>query len=151
MNYEEQQAIMNTLRNWAGFSILGKNCYNFSMTGEQLQLLSESHLLTICAHTGTHPVLSNLQREKIRDEVLENKHFLESNLNLPITTFAYPSESFNELAKEVLSDSGFDLAFTTIPKPLFKKNDPFEIGRFQVNNWSGTEFNNKLTKWLGYK
>jgi peptidoglycan/xylan/chitin deacetylase (PgdA/CDA1 family) len=149
MDYEDQQAIMDKLRNWAGLTTSGKNGHNFSMTGEQLQLLSESPLFAIGAHTLTHPVLSGLPRERIRNEISENKLFLESNLNLSVDSLAYPSGKFNEMVKEELKDMGFKMAFTTNPKPVVKKTDPLQIGRFQVNNWSGPEFKEILATWLG--
>ncbi|MEX2511424.1 MAG: polysaccharide deacetylase family protein [Cyclobacteriaceae bacterium] len=148
MNYREQQTILTTLREWAGFNEGHSNGDNISMTGSQLQSLSASPLFTIGGHTVSHPLLSLLPKEKQRIEIYENKQSLESIVKLSVDAFAYPSGKFNEITKEELKAQGFKTAFTTNQRLIEPKVNPYQMGRFQVKNWKGPEFKQELAKWV---
>ncbi|MEX0884189.1 MAG: polysaccharide deacetylase family protein [Cyclobacteriaceae bacterium] len=148
VDYKEQQTILAALREWAGINEGPTNSLDISMIKAQLQSLSASPLFSIGAHTVSHPLLHLLPKEKQKMEIMENKQYLESMLNLSIDAFAYPSGKYNDFTKEELKAQGFKTAFTTNQRPIEGKGDPYQMGRFQVKNWIGPEFKQILANWL---
>ena len=121
---------------------------NISMEKSQLQSLSFNPLFQIGAHTNSHPLLPRLNKEEQKKEIYESKQFLESMSNLSIDSFAYPSGKFDQNTLEILKSQGFKTAFTTNPRLVKPTTDPLLIGRYQVNNWTGKEFKQQLSKWM---
>lgn len=148
LNYQEQQLIMVKLREWAGINSEQLELNNISMQKSQLQSLSSNPLFQIGGHTESHPLLPQLNKVEQELEICENKQFLESIINSPIDSFAYPSGKFDENTLDILKSQGFETAFTTKPRLIKLKTDPFLFGRFQVNNWTGKEFQQQLDNWM---
>ena len=148
LEYHEQQQIMGQLREWAGKYSEDFEMNNISMEKSQLQSLSFNPLFQIGAHTNSHPLLPRLNKEEQKKEIYESKQFLESMSNLSIDSFAYPSGKFDQNTLEILKSQGFKTAFTTNPRLVKPTTDPLLIGRYQVNNWTGKEFKQQLSKWM---
>ena len=144
---KDQDALMNQIRDWAGAEQNG-SIIEKCMTLQQLKQLAGNTIFTIGAHTKSHPALSYHSKEVQSENIASNKTFLESELQLPINYFAYPSGNFNAETIEVMKELGFKSAFTTNPIPVKGKTDVFKINRFQVNNWNAEKFENKLNQWF---
>lgn len=89
------------------------------ITKEHLLEMDRDALCTVGAHTTTHPMLRNVTNAK--EELADNKHWLEKELGHPVNILAYPygkhssiSGGIKQLAKEV----GFKCAFGTIDAPI---------------------------------
>lgn len=67
----------------------------------------------IQAHTATHPDLTALCLEAIRDEIGQSKIEIESRLGRPVTLFAYPYGGFQPTMWPMLETLGFTGAVTT--------------------------------------
>jgi peptidoglycan/xylan/chitin deacetylase (PgdA/CDA1 family) len=59
------------------------------------------------AHTRTHAKLTDLPRGRAREEVLASKQEIESRLQIPIRSFAYPYGESNAAAEEIVRETGF--------------------------------------------
>ena len=73
--------------------------------------------MTLGSHTVTHPILSTLSPSRLEDEITTSKTEMERELGVPVRTFAYPNgrrSDFTEQAKELLRQSGYTCAVTTI-------------------------------------
>jgi len=84
------------------------------------------------AHTVTHPVLSQLDAEETRREILGSRETLEAALGEPIPWFAYPHgtrDDFNEQTVSALRDCGFRLAVTTEKGWNDRNTDPLVLRR----------------------
>jgi peptidoglycan/xylan/chitin deacetylase (PgdA/CDA1 family) len=71
---------------------------------------------TIGAHTVTHPILSQVDTERARQEVLGSKAMIEAAGFPPPRAFAYPNggpEDYNETVKAMVRQAGFTCAVTT--------------------------------------
>jgi peptidoglycan/xylan/chitin deacetylase (PgdA/CDA1 family) len=82
-------------------------------------LVAEGH--SIGAHTASHPILSNLSEEDLRDEIINSADFLESELKVKIRHFAYPFgsvEATSQLSHSIVKKR-FDWAFSNI-RGVFK-------------------------------
>jgi peptidoglycan/xylan/chitin deacetylase (PgdA/CDA1 family) len=60
------------------------------MTDRQLQTLHQSGM-HIGGHTVSHPILAKLSMENAKQEISDNKHYLENLLGVPMQIFAYPN------------------------------------------------------------
>ena len=107
--------------------------------GEQDLMLSWEDIKTMHennihfgSHTATHPILSRLSIEEIKDEVYRSKRVIEDHLGTRINTFAYPSGramDFNQEAKYVVREAGYDCALTMIFGANNPDEDLFELRR----------------------
>jgi peptidoglycan/xylan/chitin deacetylase (PgdA/CDA1 family) len=143
----QQQQVLRILRTWAGLPAEPRSGY-VCMSKAQLLEMAGGDLFTIGAHTVTHPALSHHGEEKQRWEITQSRQFLEKLTVLKIDLFAYPSGIFNNKTQDILRQEGFRLAFTTEETPVKQQTDPYRIGRFQINNWSGKMHERFLSRWL---
>jgi peptidoglycan/xylan/chitin deacetylase (PgdA/CDA1 family) len=86
-----------------------------------LQQLAADPLITIGAHTMTHPRLATLPPDEARGEMMDSRVVLEAELGVPIRHFAYPvgdpgSATPREFA--LAGEIGFTTAVTTRPGHL---------------------------------
>ncbi len=96
-----------------------------AMSWDELKALSVSKLVTIGAHTMSHPALNQLTREEIVNETLGSKEKLEKLINKEIKHFSYPFGSVREVGKremEIVKDLGFMSATTTRAGVLFRNH-----------------------------
>jgi peptidoglycan/xylan/chitin deacetylase (PgdA/CDA1 family) len=61
-----------------------------ALTWEQISDLATDPLCTIGAHTVSHPALTTLSDEEIRNEMSEGKKKIEEKIKKPVKHFAYP-------------------------------------------------------------
>jgi len=84
------------------------------------------------AHTVTHPILTQMNDQEVREEVRRSKQVLENVLEEPITSFAYPSGramDFNDQVKSIVEEEGFHCAVTTIQGTNSIQDDVFALRR----------------------
>lgn len=67
------------------------------------------------SHTCTHPNLTRLSIAQAREEIRAARRIIEEQLQAPVRTFAYPYGQFNDTIKQLVSESGYDLACTYHP------------------------------------
>lgn len=145
--YNQIEQVIKELKLWAG-SVQSSKGDRIAMNIEQLDNLFNHHLITIGAHTVSHPSLSCHSKEIQREEISNSKNFLQDNGSRPISTVAYPYGSYNTDTMMVVKDLKFSAGFTTDEQAVFNSSDASRLGRFQVNNWNGEEFEKQLYKWF---
>jgi len=87
------------------------------------------------SHTSTHPVLSTLNYEKAKKEIVNSKQNIEVELNKKINLFAYPygdRESFDLDTKKILTDCNYLCAFSTIDGFNSLNSDLYELKRIFI-------------------
>ena len=140
-------ALMNQIKKWADF-IPGERAENLTMTVRQLQDLSDNKLFTLGLHTETHPALASHPTDIQKDEIIRCKEYLEKK-GLPfVSAIAYPYGSCNNDTLLVVAQNNIALGFTTDPKVITNNSLSYRLGRFQINDFSGTELRYKLKYWL---
>ncbi len=105
-------------------------------------------MLDLEVHTVTHPALACHSYKVQHDEIVQSKSFLQTRSNTPVYTISYPYGIYNADTLAVVREQRFLAAFTTEEKTVTNKSDRHELGRFQVNNWNGDQFEEQLYKWL---
>ena len=111
-----------------------------AMTGDEVLTLVTDGLVTIGAHTVTHPVLSELGAAACHREITESKLACETLIGAPVGAFAYPFGDFDTEAREAVMAAGFTLACSAQRGPAITTSDVFGLPRIYVPNLDGDAF-----------
>lgn len=132
-----------------------------NITVDVLRNIDRSGLVSIGAHTMSHPILKNEDESSCEHEISDSIKELSSLLEHEIRYFAYPNGipavDFTEREERYLRSAGIQLAFTTESKHLSLADNKMRIPRIQVSSdesiWSvkaklflGSKWNT-LRKW----
>jgi len=80
---------------------------------EQLRQIAADPLVTIAAHSITHPPdLRALPDDQLQQEIVESKRRLESELGIPIRYFTYPTGLYDERVSRLVREAGYLAALT---------------------------------------
>jgi peptidoglycan/xylan/chitin deacetylase (PgdA/CDA1 family) len=107
--------------------------------GEIEQLVASG--IEIGSHTISHPQLHHLAWVDVEREVRDSKCMIQDRLSLEIKSFCYPyafpgaDSSFRTRFQELLKQSGYDNAVTTIIGTVDYKSDRFALPRLPVNTF----------------
>lgn len=94
-------------------SKVGQRLGRSSLNWDQLREMAADPLVTIAAHSVTHPDdLGELPDAALRDEVVESKRILEAELGIPIRDFVYPAGKYDERVKYWTQLAGYRSAMT---------------------------------------
>ena len=111
---KSQNDLINTIFSKYNIPLFDK-VEELALNWDQIKQLNADPLVTIAAHTVTHPSFKVLSEEQILNEVEHSVGILESKLNTTIAHFAYPYGSSNEVGKrevELLSKTKIKTATT---------------------------------------
>lgn len=80
---------------------------------DQLRMLARDGV-TLGSHTRTHPILTQLPPDRIREEVRGSQEDLKSQIGTAWPIFCYPNGDHNETVTTILREQGIWLGFTTL-------------------------------------
>lgn len=100
------------------------------------------------AHTRTHPRLPDLSEEQVRWEIVGGSADLESRLQAPVRTFAYPFGERDAKSEQVVEETGFwgacgvEPGLNTLVTPLYalrriEIEGTLPLFRFLLALWTG--------------
>jgi len=94
---------------------LGLSCAQGSsvLTWKQLRELAREGL-TLGSHTRTHPIMTHITPEQMREEVRGSQEALQREIGACLPIFCYPNGNHNDAVLTVLRDQGIRIAFTTL-------------------------------------
>jgi peptidoglycan/xylan/chitin deacetylase (PgdA/CDA1 family) len=99
------------------------------LTWKQLRELS-SEGLTLGSHTRTHPIMTQITPERMREEVRGSQEDLQREIGACLPVFCYPNGNHNDVVVSVLRQQGIRLAFTTLGGPNeLDSLDPLRLHR----------------------
>ncbi len=108
------------------------------MTAENLVELSRrGH--EIASHTLSHPFLTGLEPDRLRDEVGESRRVLSGWLGREVRGFCYPAGDLDEGTARAVRDAGYHYACTTEEGPNRPDRDPLRLRRSDVTSQRVTE------------
>lgn len=117
LSYEKQKKYVETITK----SVARKQYSNLCLNWEEIKILDQHPLVTIGAHTNSHPNLKKLTEQEAFAEMSHSKNLLEEKLKHSVEHFAYPFGTHNEADVrefELASRCGFRTAVTTRPESL---------------------------------
>lgn len=110
IGHEERQQFLQRLAQDLHVTLTEEPAADYApMSWSAVRELAENGI-EIGAHSRTHPVLSNLDRDRLREEIYGSKTRIEEVINKPVTAFCYPNgqrNDYNDLVKQVVIESGF--------------------------------------------
>jgi len=147
LEHTQRLLMVNEIISWAG---VDPRSFSNSrpMTTKEIRDLGNETMITIGAHSVNHLPLDEESAQTQKSEILEGRKFLESILNRPVTTFAYPHGKFSAESIIALRENGFICACTTEEKTVGFSTDPMLMPRFTIKDWGKNQFMEKLTEWL---
>jgi peptidoglycan/xylan/chitin deacetylase (PgdA/CDA1 family) len=113
----DQRTVMESLRDGRPARTYDAWCLN----GEEVTMLDRHPLVTIGAHTHSHPNLSLLGDSEAREEMLKSKQILESLVGHPVHHFAFPygdKRCAGPREFRLAEACGFKTAVTTQVRPF---------------------------------
>ncbi len=69
--------------------------------------------VTLGAHTRTHPIMTQLPPEAVREEITGSLSDLQREIGTGLPIFAYPSGHYDPFVVKVMKEAGIRMAFTT--------------------------------------
>jgi peptidoglycan/xylan/chitin deacetylase (PgdA/CDA1 family) len=118
------------------------------MTRTQLQELASNTLFELGVHTVTHPALAHQSPATQMAEINMAKDWLQRQTGRTPRLLAYPYGNYDETTINIASGQRFDGAFTTDPQVITQSSEKYRLGRFQVKDWDGKEFAERLEQWF---
>jgi peptidoglycan/xylan/chitin deacetylase (PgdA/CDA1 family) len=116
------------------------------LTAQEVARLAEHELISIGAHSMTHPRLAPLPVPDQRWEVSASKASLEALTGRPVTAFAYPHGSLSAATRALVREAGYAFACGTTPDVARPGTDRFALPRF----WARDAGGDALERWLGW-
>lgn len=94
-------------------SNIGINTGRTHVTWDHLREMAADPLITIAAHSVTHPPdLRTLPEDKLQMEVIESKRLLEDKLGISIHYFTYPTGKYDDRVAASVRKAGYLAALT---------------------------------------
>ena len=117
-----------------------------SMTWDQIR-----EMMAFGAEVGSHSVShDNMTTKKGRNdaeqqlwilsELKDSKEFLEKNLGVPCTSFAYPYGNHNEVILQTAQQVGYETAVTVSPQKVTWDTPMAKLSRYIIHGDSDTNF-----------
>ena len=101
------------------------------LSWDQVDDMLSTGLVTLGAHTHTHPDLRGLGVEQIEEEIGHSNHLIEARTGQAPKHFAYPKGLWDEAAEKVVR-ANYSTAVLGGGSPVTQDTDPFRIGRVPV-------------------
>lgn len=117
------------------------------LTRAEVGELADGGVVTIGAHSVSHPSLPSLTAEAQRHEMDESRRVVEEIVGEPARRFAYPFGDFDARSERIAREIGFEFAMSTQPGSAVSRDDLFRLPRYAVSDWSGERFEAEL-RWL---
>jgi peptidoglycan/xylan/chitin deacetylase (PgdA/CDA1 family) len=115
------------------FVIAGELGKGSHISAAQLRTLGDG--VDVGSHSLTHRSMASLTPSEAALEALESRRVLETILERPVTSFAYPygtQADFNARTASLLSESGYEIAFTSQHGALTPGLPSFALPRIKV-------------------
>lgn len=106
-----------------------------ALTREEFQTLAASPLVTIGGHTVTHPHLSRISEDEMRNEIKQSKRTLEEWCGKTISLYAYPfgnASDYDETTKRIMREEGLLAGFSIEERTVTNDDDLFDLPRLVI-------------------
>lgn len=101
--------------------------------------------ITFGSHTLTHPMLPQISTKDAWDEIYRSRAQLESILQVPVRSFAYPAGHFTKLHCQMVKNAGYRYAVSIAPGGDHVESDLYQLKRTEIAPHDSLyDFRNKL-------
>lgn len=85
------------------------------------------------SHAVTHRILTRLDSVAVQNELSTSKQILEQKLGKAVRMLAYPNGDHDETTCRIARESGYSLAFTTVPGWVQPGVAPYRLKRINIH------------------
>ncbi len=144
---QERRRRLDELLAWAGCRPFCRPTHR-TLTADQVLALARGGLVEIGAHSVTHPMLSKCSVETQRAELTASKTRLETILGQRVASLAYPFGDYTSESVALAREASYACACSTVARPVALGDDPFQLPRVMVEDWSRETFAERMHAWL---
>jgi peptidoglycan/xylan/chitin deacetylase (PgdA/CDA1 family) len=110
------------------------NCAADEVVADQDLIRSlPSPLVTLGAHTLTHPFLSRLPRHEARAEVEGSREMLSAMTGQDVRLMSFPYGDYDQEVAAMCKTAGYDLVYGIVPTTVYARDGEFIRGRVAVS------------------
>ena len=138
----EREGALDALRDAAGVDSAPRPDKR-PLTPDELASLARDVRIAIGAHTASHPRLAALTGAAQRAEIEAGRAALQSIVDRPIESFAYPFGRAGDYTAETMAivrEAGFTRACSNQAGRVDRSTDRYALPRLYVRDWNGDEF-----------
>jgi peptidoglycan/xylan/chitin deacetylase (PgdA/CDA1 family) len=139
----EQDTVLDQLRAWVQTPAQARSSHRI-LTAAEAAELARSPMISIGAHTMTHPALPELTKDAQRREIEQSRADCEDLTGGPIHSFSYPFSATSDLTRELVARSGMLIACAGQGELVQGTADPLMLPRVPVFDWGGQELSRRL-------
>lgn len=139
---QERDATLDALRSAAGVESAPRPAYR-PLTPDELACLGHDVRIEIGAHTASHARLGKLTAAAQRAEIETGRLSLESIIERPVESFAYPfgrPGDYTAHTMDLVREAGFARACINQAGLVDRSTDRFALPRLYVRDSNGDEF-----------
>ena len=103
------------------------------VAGEDLIRSLRSPLVTLGAHTVSHPFLSRLPREAARAEIEDSRVQLSTMTGRDVRLMSFPYGDYDQEVAAMCKTAGYDLVYGIVPTTVYPQDGEFIRGRVSVS------------------
>ncbi len=118
-----------------------------AMNPTELRTIAGSGVVTLGAHTVTHPLLASLPAAEQAHEIAASRAAVEAIVNRPVTTFAYPYGDHSAQTRTAARAAGITVACVGGTTAVTSTSDPLCLPRCGVEDWDAAVFSRRLDSW----
>jgi peptidoglycan/xylan/chitin deacetylase (PgdA/CDA1 family) len=134
-----QQEALEQLAAWAGVPRPMANGVR-PLTPDEALKLGEGDLITIGAHSETHPPLDRLEPAAKAREIAGSKVALERLFGREVEGFSFPHGAHDAETIRLVREAGFVRACDSTARVVAASDDPLALPRPVVGDWDGDTF-----------
>lgn len=147
ISFEKRENWLWQLWRWRGLKRTPRENYR-TLSRTDCKELAKSKMVSIGAHTISHPSLGSLSRESQEFEIKTSIEKISQIVNRKITLFSYPfgklESDFNQDTIEICRKHGICKAASTESALWKPSTDPYKIPRKVARDWGLSEFDKKI-------
>jgi len=88
--------------------------------------------VALAAHTRTHPIMTQLSPEQVREEITGSLQDLRREIGSVLPVFSYPGGKHDDTVVRILKEEGFVMAFTTFGRNKLNSENLLRLGRTNI-------------------
>jgi len=104
---------------------------------DEILEMTRTPKINIGSHTHNHLILARYDNAVIQNETVLSKKIIESKTGVNARLFCYPNGAvgdFNDRTKQIIKESGYSCALTTVSGMNSEFSDLYELKRIGVGN-----------------
>ena len=107
-------------------------CKQSALSWHEIQEMVNSGLCTIGSHTVSHPGLTRIKEDLVKEELSESKARIQEMLHVEVKHFSYPHSMQNKNIQTLVKESGYDSAVIGYGGCIRKYDNKYCINRKHI-------------------